>query len=152
MGDPLGNTLVVEVRDLFPKNKVFEERGTGELGLEGVLVVSDRYALVVGSVRLVELTRMRSSGPMDLLVPTVGPPLPTLSDPFTSVLAPTMGSSGTVNAPAGGAIAARLLRRLPAGFRVAGRRRVDLGIGKKRLSESTVRECSARGRVRPQGT
>src|SRR6186997_1340208 len=37
-----------------------------------------------------------------------GPPLPTLSDPFTSltVLAPTIGSSGLTEAPSGGASAA----------------------------------------------
>ena len=37
-----------------------------------------------------------------------GPPLPTLSDPFTSltVLAPTIGSAGLTDAPSGGASAA----------------------------------------------
>ena len=37
-----------------------------------------------------------------------GPPLPTLSDPFSSVtvLAPTIGSAGVTDAPSGGASAA----------------------------------------------
>src|SRR4029453_4224532 len=45
---------------------------------------------------------------MVLLLPIVGPPLPTLSDPFISVtvLAPTIGSSAIAVIPAGGAVAA----------------------------------------------
>ena len=40
--------------------------------------------------------------------PRFGPPLPTLSDPFSSVtvLAPTIGSAGLTDAPSGGARAA----------------------------------------------
>src|SRR6187401_2632923 len=62
----------------------------------------------VVNTRPVESTRTRSSGPTVGLWPMFGPPLPTLSDPLTSltVLAPTIGSSGLTEAPSGGASAA----------------------------------------------
>ena len=45
---------------------------------------------------------------MVLLLPIGGPPLPTFSDPFISVtvLEPTIGSAGTTDWPASGAVAA----------------------------------------------
>ena len=39
--DPLGDALVVEVRELLPEDEVLEEGGTAESGLERVLVVGD---------------------------------------------------------------------------------------------------------------
>src|SRR6185436_19295873 len=59
--------------------------------------------LVVSS-RAVESARTRSSGPIVLLAPIGGAPLPTLSDAFISVmvLAPTIGSAGFVHSPAVG--------------------------------------------------
>ena len=63
---------------------------------------------LVVSARPVESTRTRSSGPTVGFWPMFGPPLPTLSDPFSSVtvLAPTIGSAGLTDAPSGGASAA----------------------------------------------
>src|SRR4030095_1918104 len=63
---------------------------------------------LVVSTRSVESTRTRSSGPTVGFWPMLGPPLPTLSDPFSSVtvLAPAIGSDGFTDAPSGGASAA----------------------------------------------
>src|SRR5688572_24432256 len=62
----------------------------------------------VVSSRSVESTRTRSSGPTVGFWPMLGPPLPTFSDPFSSltVLAPAIGSEGLTDAPTGGASAA----------------------------------------------
>src|SRR5687767_13787229 len=59
---------------------------------------------LVVSTRPVESTRTRSSGPTVGFCPMLGPPLPTLSDPFSSVtvLAPTIGSADLTEAPFGG--------------------------------------------------
>ena len=46
MHDALGNALVIEMRDLLAQDEVFEQRGTAQAGLEGILVVRDRHALV----------------------------------------------------------------------------------------------------------
>jgi hypothetical protein len=79
--DSLGYPLVIEVRDLLAKDEIFEQRWAPEARLERTLVG---------------------------FWPIVGPPLPTLSEPFSSrtVLAPTIGSTGLTDAPSGGAIAA----------------------------------------------
>src|SRR5688572_28383056 len=63
---------------------------------------------LVVSVRPVESTRTRSRGPAVGFCPMFGAPLPTLSDPLSSVtvLAPTIGSAGLTDAPSGGASAA----------------------------------------------
>src|SRR5688572_17343365 len=63
---------------------------------------------LVVSVRPVESTRTRSRGPAVGFCPMFGAPLPTLSDPLSSVtvLAPTIGSAGLTEAPSGGASAA----------------------------------------------
>src|SRR5687767_367196 len=55
-----------------------------------------------------ESTRTRPREPIVLLLPMTGPPLPALSEPFCSVtvLAPTIGSSGSKDWPASGATAA----------------------------------------------
>ena len=103
--DALGNALVVEVRDLLAQDEVFEQRRTAQPGLERVLVVGDRHALIGGqraarSNRRARDRAGRSSGSRR----SVGPPLPTLSEPFISltVLAPTIGSrpTATVALPA----------------------------------------------------
>ena len=41
MHDPLGDALVVEVRELLPEDEVLQQRGTSQSGLERVLVVGD---------------------------------------------------------------------------------------------------------------
>ena len=46
--DALGNALVVEVRDLLAEDEVFEERRSAKPGLERVLVVGNRDALIGG--------------------------------------------------------------------------------------------------------
>ena len=46
--DALGNALVVEVRDLFTQNEVFEEGRTAQPGLQRVLVVGNGDALIGG--------------------------------------------------------------------------------------------------------
>src|SRR5688572_8060567 len=62
---------------------------------------------LVVSARSVESTRTRSSGTLVLLLPTVGLPLPSLSEPCDSVtvLEPASGSSGLRWAPDSGATA-----------------------------------------------
>ena len=44
--DALGNALVVEVRDLLAEDEVLEQRRPAQAGLERVLVVRDRHALI----------------------------------------------------------------------------------------------------------
>ena len=44
--DPLGDALVVEVEDLLPEVEVLEQRRAALAGLERVLVVGDRHALL----------------------------------------------------------------------------------------------------------
>ena len=46
MDDALGNALVIEVGDLFAKDEIFEQRRTAQPGLQGVLIIRNRYALV----------------------------------------------------------------------------------------------------------
>ena len=46
MHDALGDALVVEVGDLLAQDEVFEQRRPAQPGLERVLVVGDRHALV----------------------------------------------------------------------------------------------------------
>ena len=46
MHDPLGNALVVEVRDLLAEDEVLEQGRAAQPGLERVLVVGDRLAEV----------------------------------------------------------------------------------------------------------
>ena len=48
VNDPLRDPFVVEVRDFLAQDEVFEQRGTTQSGLERVLVVGDRHALVGG--------------------------------------------------------------------------------------------------------
>ncbi|MGY4515198.1 hypothetical protein ACVWWW_000766 [Lysobacter sp. HA18] len=48
MHDAFGNALVVEVRDLLAQDEVLEQRGTAQAGLQRVLVVRNRHALVGG--------------------------------------------------------------------------------------------------------
>ena len=48
MHDALGNALVIEVRDLLAQDEIFEQRGPAQAGLERVLVVGDRHALIGG--------------------------------------------------------------------------------------------------------
>ena len=48
MHDAFGNALVIEVRDLLAQDEVFEQRRSAQPGLEGILVVGDRHALVGG--------------------------------------------------------------------------------------------------------
>jgi hypothetical protein len=44
--DALGDALVVEVGDLLAKDEVFKQAGAALIGLERVLVVRDRDALL----------------------------------------------------------------------------------------------------------
>jgi hypothetical protein len=46
MHDALGNALMVEVRDLFPEDEIFQQRGSAQAGLERVLVVRNRHTLI----------------------------------------------------------------------------------------------------------
>ena len=48
MNDPLRNALVIEMRDLFAKKKNFQKRRPAGTGLERVLIVRKRDALVGG--------------------------------------------------------------------------------------------------------
>ena len=104
MDDSLGNALVIEMRDLFAEDEVFEQRRTAEPGLERVLVVCDRHALVGGQRslrrinpypverrnRLVDAYRRRHRCRASLSCSVV------------TVLAPTIGSRGVTEGPASG--------------------------------------------------
>ena len=46
VNDPLGDPFVVEVGDLLAEDEVFEQRRPAQAGLEGVLIVRDRHALI----------------------------------------------------------------------------------------------------------
>ena len=83
--DALGNALVIEVRDLLAQDEIFEQRGPAQAGLQRVLVVGDRHALVGGEARPPPSARTRSSGPMVALNPVVGPPEPVLGEGLVSV-------------------------------------------------------------------
>ena len=48
MNDPLGNSLVIEVKDLLAKMKIFQHRRPAGADLQRVLVVGDRDALLRG--------------------------------------------------------------------------------------------------------
>jgi hypothetical protein len=48
VNDALGNTLVVEMGDLFPKDEILQKRRTARIGLERVLIVGKHDALVRG--------------------------------------------------------------------------------------------------------
>jgi hypothetical protein len=48
MHDALGDALVVEVGDLLAQDEVFQQRRAAQAGLQRVLVVGDRHALVGG--------------------------------------------------------------------------------------------------------
>ena len=55
--DALGNPFVVEVRDLLAKDEVLEQRRSAQAGLERVLIVANRHALIGRQARSVESTR-----------------------------------------------------------------------------------------------
>jgi len=46
--DTLGNSFMIEVRDLFAEDEIFEQRGTPPPGLQRILVIGDRQALIRG--------------------------------------------------------------------------------------------------------
>jgi hypothetical protein len=46
--DPFGNPLVIEMRDLFTQDEVFEQRWAAAARFEGVLVVGDDDSLICG--------------------------------------------------------------------------------------------------------
>ena len=51
MDDALRDALVVEVLDLLPQDEVLQQRRAARAGLQGVLVVADRHAVVGGEPR-----------------------------------------------------------------------------------------------------
>lgn len=48
MNNTLGNTLVIEMRDFFPKDEILQERRAERIGPERVLIVRKRNALIRG--------------------------------------------------------------------------------------------------------
>ena len=117
MHDALGNALVVEMRDLFAQDEIFEQRRPAQPGFQRVLVVRDRHALVGGQRLPAESTRTRSSGPLLGLSPICGLPSPVLSEALVSVsvLPVAAGSDGSTVWPGSGcarclAVLARLVR------------------------------------------
>ena len=44
--DSLGDALVVEVRNFFAQYEIFEQRGSSRAGLERILIIRNRRALV----------------------------------------------------------------------------------------------------------
>ncbi len=51
MDDAFGDALVIEVKDLFAQNEIFEKRRPKPPGLQAVLVVGDRNSVVRGQAR-----------------------------------------------------------------------------------------------------
>ena len=50
---------MIEVRDLFPKNRVFEKRRPSTAGLQGVLIISDLQSLISSKDVVVQRNLMR---------------------------------------------------------------------------------------------
>ena len=48
VNDAFGDALVIEVRDLFTKDEILEQRRAARIGLEGVLIIGNCHALVGG--------------------------------------------------------------------------------------------------------
>ena len=102
--DPLGDALVVEVRDLLPEDEVLPQGGTSQAGLERALVVGDGLA---------EVRREPAAGgvdahPVEGRVPGLRPGsagAPVFGDSVcsVSVLAVTEASAGSAVAPGFGA-------------------------------------------------
>src|SRR6478736_9144955 len=55
MDDALGDSFVVEVRDLFTQNEVFEQRRPTQARLEGTLIVPDGYSQIRGQGALARI-------------------------------------------------------------------------------------------------
>ena len=108
MYDALRNALVIEVRDLFAQDEVFEQRRTAQARLERILVVRNGHALI-GRERAtagVDANAIeRAVGGLKLIC---GLPLPTFGEAFVSVsvLPETRGCGGSTVWPAAGVRAA----------------------------------------------
>ena len=48
MHDALRNALMIEVRDLFAEDEILQQRRPAQPGLERILIVGDRHALIGG--------------------------------------------------------------------------------------------------------
>src|SRR6476661_3205906 len=55
MDDALGDSFVIEVRDLFTQNEVFEQRRPAQARLEGTLIVPDGYSQIRGQGALARI-------------------------------------------------------------------------------------------------
>ena len=104
MHDALGDALVVEVRDLLAQDEVLEQRRAAQPGLQRVLVVGDRHALV-GRQRLAAAVdaRTRQRARRDRCRRAAGG-LPVLAEAFASlsVLAAAAGAIAAADSPTGG--------------------------------------------------
>src|SRR5665647_3079775 len=52
VNDTLGNALVIEMRDFVAKDEILKKRGAARIGLERVLIIGKRDALVRGEGRV----------------------------------------------------------------------------------------------------
>jgi hypothetical protein len=59
--DPLGNTLVIEMRDLFAKDEILQKRRAVRIGPQRVLIIGKRDALVRGECGVHQFRRADSS-------------------------------------------------------------------------------------------
>jgi len=66
VNDTLRNPLVIEMGNLLAKDEIFQQRRTARIGLERVLIVGKREALVRGQ------GRMLSTGDLVQLAPAAG--------------------------------------------------------------------------------
>ena len=48
VNDALGNTLVIEVRDFFAKDEIFQQHRPARVRFERILIVGKRDALICG--------------------------------------------------------------------------------------------------------
>ena len=103
--DALRNALVIEVRDLFAQDEVFEQRRTAQARLERILVVRDGHALI-GRERAIRRSRRARdrAGRWTGLKLICGLPLPTFGEALVSVsvLPETRGCGGSTVWPAAG--------------------------------------------------
>jgi hypothetical protein len=68
MDDTFRDAFVIEMENLFAKNKIFEQRRAASAGFQRILVVRYPYALVGSQVSFIAAWRMFAAAMMNLLM------------------------------------------------------------------------------------
>ena len=108
MNDALGNALMIEVGDFLAEDEILEQRRPAQPGLQRILIVRDRYALVGGedpSGRIDADAIKRAVAGIETDLAGCRCPLFRRID-LRRVLPPTMGSRGSSVCPTAGSAAA----------------------------------------------